>query len=52
VAQLAHGTFHAGRYSARWSGELEGGGKAPAGVYFIRYRTPAKTLTKRVAIIR
>ena len=50
VVDLANGTFRPGRYQAVWSGEFEGGGKAPAGVYFVRYQIPGKYLTKRVVI--
>jgi hypothetical protein len=52
VARLAEGTFPPGRYHAEWSGELERGGPAPAGVYFIRYQAPGKDLVRRIVIAR
>ena len=36
VATLADGAMAPGRYSAAWNGETSGGGRAAAGVYFVR----------------
>lgn len=51
VATLAEGRTTAGRHQATWSGEIEGR-RAPAGLYFIRYQTPEKNMTRRVVIMR
>ncbi len=50
MATLANGTFRPGRYTATWSGEQERGGKAPAGVYFVRYSFPGRNVTKRIVL--
>ncbi len=52
VAELAGGVFRPGRYQAVWSGEVEQGGRAPAGIYFVRFQAPGKSFVKRVAIAR
>jgi hypothetical protein len=52
VARLSDGILRPGRYHAVWSGELERGGMAPAGVYFIRYQAPGKHLVRRVVMAR
>jgi hypothetical protein len=49
VAVLADGGFPAGRHELRWDGRT-GGGKAAAGLYFIRLITPEKKFVSRVAI--
>jgi hypothetical protein len=51
VATLAAGRYRAGRYQAVWNGQLDGG-RAPAGLYFIRFRTPSMTLVRRIAVVR
>ena len=40
----------AGRYQARWSGEVDRR-RAPAGLYFVRYATPERTLVRRVVLV-
>ena len=52
VAQLVSGTLRPGMYQAVWSGDTDRGGKAPAGVYFIRYQTPGRSFTKRIVMAR
>jgi len=49
VAVLADGGFPAGRHEVRWDGRA-GGGKAAAGLYFIRLITPDRKFVSRVAI--
>ena len=51
VAVLARGDHPAGRYQLVWDGAGDHG-RVPAGLYFIRYRTPQKQLTQRVVIAR
>lgn len=50
VATLAEGTFRPGRYTAVWNGELERGGRATAGVYFVRYQNPGRSVIKRIVM--
>ncbi len=52
VASLVDGSVRPGRHRARWNGTLEHGETAPAGVYFVRYQSPAKTTMRRVVIVR
>ena len=49
ISTLANGEFAPGRYQARWDGTSDHG-RVAAGVYFIRYTTPGKTLVTRVTI--
>jgi subtilisin family serine protease len=49
VATLVDGAFAAGRHQAMWSGEISGR-QAPAGLYFIRYTSPDRSMTRRVVI--
>lgn len=51
VATLTHGTHSAGRYQVMWTGEVKGG-KAPAGLYFIRMQAPGVVATHRAVIAR
>ncbi|MGH7742231.1 MAG: multicopper oxidase domain-containing protein, partial [Candidatus Eiseniibacteriota bacterium] len=51
VAVLARGMKPAGRYQLVWDGSSERG-RVPAGLYFVRYRTPQKQITQRVVIAR
>ena len=41
IATLANGAAPAGRYSVVWDGSAAGGGRAPAGVYFVRLAVSA-----------
>lgn len=41
VLTAAAGPWSAGSHSIRWTGEIEGGGRAPRGVYFARARLSA-----------
>jgi DNA-binding beta-propeller fold protein YncE len=49
VATLFDGTRESGRYQAVWSGEGRQG-RAPAGLYFIRFRTPERSFVQRVVM--
>jgi hypothetical protein len=51
VAVLADGLRPPGRYQATWSGE-GARGLVPAGLYFVRYRTPAGSFMKRAVVTR
>jgi hypothetical protein len=51
VDVLADGEFAPGRYSAAWDGHGRSG-QLPAGLYFLQYRTPGKTFTTRVAVVK
>jgi hypothetical protein len=49
MAVLVDGTHKAGRFQVDWDGRSDHGA-VPAGLYFIRFVTPEKKLTTRVAI--
>jgi hypothetical protein len=51
VATLVEGAYLPGRHQATWSGEIAGR-RAPAGLYFVRYQTPERNVTRRVVITR
>jgi hypothetical protein len=51
VAVLADGLRPPGRYQAIWSGE-GARGLVPAGLYFVRYRTPGGSFMKRAVVTR
>ncbi|HKQ58855.1 MAG TPA: T9SS type A sorting domain-containing protein, partial [Candidatus Eisenbacteria bacterium] len=51
VAVLADGPFDTGRYSVTWSGEGSAG-RLPSGLYFLRFRTPDRTVTRRIVLQR
>jgi hypothetical protein len=50
VAVLIEGGSAPGRHAATWSTQRPGG-KAPAGIYFIRLQTEGGTMVRRVAIV-
>jgi len=50
VARLVDGSAPAGHHVARWSAAA-GGARARAGIYMVRYETPAGAWTRRVAMI-
>jgi hypothetical protein len=52
VALLADGTFDAGRHDLRWSGQRDGGGMAPAGMYFARFRAADRVTTRSFVVLR
>jgi hypothetical protein len=49
VARLVDGVHRAGRYQATWNAN-HGAGRAPAGLYFVRYEVPGKTLVRRLIV--
>jgi hypothetical protein len=51
IAVLAGGVLSAGRHEALWSGK-SGGARAPAGIYFIRYRAAGLQQVRRLAMTR
>jgi len=51
VDVLADAVFAPGRYAAAWDGRSRSGPLA-TGLYFLQYRTPGKTFTTRVAIVK
>jgi hypothetical protein len=51
VTVLADGVYPSGRYQATWSGKT-GRGEAAVGLYFVRYRTPAGDLVRRLVVTR
>lgn len=50
VARLADKAFAPGRYDLKWDART-GGGKAPAGLYFVRMQTPDRVFTRRLVLI-
>lgn len=50
VALLEEREVPAGPHRAEWDGRLQGGGRAPAGIYFLRLRTEDRTTTTRVVL--
>ncbi|HET9327540.1 MAG TPA: kelch repeat-containing protein [Candidatus Eisenbacteria bacterium] len=51
VGRLAAGVRPAGRHTATWDG-LDRGRSATAGIYFVRFETPAGSWSQKVALIR
>jgi hypothetical protein len=51
VRELASGAFAAGRWPIAWRGETHAGGRAAAGVYFVRMRTEAGVWSRRVIML-
>jgi hypothetical protein len=49
VARLVDGVRPAGRHVAGWHSTT---GSTPAGIYLVRYETPAGTWTRRLALLR
>jgi hypothetical protein len=48
VKTLVRGTPGAGTYDATWTGDTDGGARAPAGLYFIRLRGGGETRLRKV----
>ena len=51
VRQFAAGNFSAGRYTFNWDGHTSGR-TAAAGLYFLRYETPARVYVQRLVMTR
>ena len=52
VARVVDGFRPAGQHMASWGGSSEEGGRARAGIYLIRFETPAGSWVKRFALVR
>ncbi len=52
VRTLAEEKPSAGENSLTWDGSAQGGGRLPAGVYFLRFEAGGVTLTKQVILAR
>lgn len=52
VRTLLEGTVQAGRHTAIWDGLDTGGGRVPAGVYFVRLRSGTVDLSRRLIRVR
>ena len=52
VRTLAREFLPPGRYEIRWNGETEGGERAPAGIYFIRMKSPGETGVHKLVLVR
>jgi hypothetical protein len=50
VARLADRAFAPGRYDLSWDAR-SGGGRAAAGLYFVRMQTPERSFTRRLVLI-
>ena len=51
VAHLANGSMTRGRYTATWNGQTPTG-KAPSGVYFVRFHAAGKEVVRRFVLAR
>jgi len=51
AATLSDGIFETGRYEKVWEGNASGG-RAPAGLYFVRYEWPGQSAVKRLMLVR
>jgi len=49
ISELAHRTFEPGRHVLPWGGEIEGG-RARAGIYFVRLSCPLGTIVRRAVL--
>ncbi len=52
VTKLDSGTKPAGRYDVMWSGDVQSGGRASAGIYFAQLTTTQGTLTRKIVLSR
>ena len=51
VALLADGRLGEGHHSLRWNTRSENGGRAAAGLYFVRFQTPGLTRVARLVLL-
>jgi hypothetical protein len=49
---LASGSYAPGRYRVSWDTRTDHGTPVAAGLYFVRYQTPGKTVITRFAVTR
>jgi hypothetical protein len=52
IAVLSDGGQRPGRHALRWDGRDTAGRAVSAGVYFVRLETEAKTVTRKIALLR
>jgi hypothetical protein len=52
VTTLAAGAYGAGRYHVRWDGQDDRGGRAGAGLYFVRLTGAGDVMSTRLAIMK
>ncbi len=52
VATILRGERKAGTHRAEWSGRDASGARVGAGVYFARFRSPGRTFTEKVLVLR
>lgn len=52
VARLASGVQPSGLHATRWTGEVQGGGQAGPGIYFVRLRHPDGQESRRILLRR
>jgi hypothetical protein len=52
VAELVRGRVDAGEHSVAWDGRNAEGNRAASGVYLVRLRTPERTLTRDIVLLR
>ena len=50
VARPVDGAYAAGGYAVKWKVGREEGGRAPAGVYFLRLTVPGSAQAERIVI--
>jgi hypothetical protein len=52
VRRWCHQWITSGRQTRAWNGLLDGGGSAPAGLYFVRLDYPSGQITRMVSKLR
>jgi len=52
VATLINGPLSAGSHAVTWTGLDDRGGRAPSGIFFLRYRSEGRTALRKVLLIR
>jgi concanavalin A-like lectin/glucanase superfamily protein/List-Bact-rpt repeat protein/fibronectin type III domain protein len=52
VANVVNRRYSAGRYTVDWMGRTASGSNVASGVYFLRFTTPERIVTKRFTVVR
>ena len=52
IATILSARLEAGSQTARWDGRVEGGARAPAGVYQLRLAIDGRPVTKRMVLMQ
>jgi hypothetical protein len=52
VVELMNTVLGPGQYTATWDGSIEGGHRAPAGLYMARFEFDGRSITRRVVMLR